>query len=69
MTNVTVTSKDIRNYSSLLETMHCDAFAFSEQEQLALELHDQLRELELQKSLLEAQSESRLIFCLTVLTV
>jgi hypothetical protein len=44
-------------YSDLLQTIHCDAFVFSEGEQAALDLYDQLQELELQKSLLESQAE------------
>lgn len=45
------------DFSELLQTPHSDAFAFSEEELLALELCDQLRELELQRSLLQAQNE------------
>lgn len=41
-------------YADLLQTPHTDAFAFAETEQFALQLYDQLRELELEKSLLEA---------------
>ncbi|KAL5388425.1 hypothetical protein DPSP01_002998 [Paraphaeosphaeria sporulosa] len=50
------TSKPINanDYTDLLQTPHTDAFAFSETEQFALQLYDQLRELELEKSLLEA---------------
>ena len=44
-------------YSDLLQTPHSDAFAFSESEALALELYDQLRELELQRALIEAQDD------------
>ncbi|KAJ4377426.1 hypothetical protein N0V83_000251 [Neocucurbitaria cava] len=47
--------QDPQDYTDLLQTNHCDAFAFSESEKLALELYDQLQELELQKSLLQAQ--------------
>jgi hypothetical protein len=43
------------DYAELLQTNHSDAFAFSESEKLALQLYDQLRELELQQSLLQAQ--------------
>jgi len=39
----------------LLQTNHSDAFAFSETEELALQLYDQLQELELQQSLIQAQ--------------
>ncbi|KAF2644988.1 hypothetical protein P280DRAFT_504460 [Massarina eburnea CBS 473.64] len=44
--------------SGLLQTPHSDAFAFSDLERRALELYDQLRELELQKSLIEAQESA-----------
>lgn len=44
-----------KDFSDLLQTNHNDAFAFSDTEKLALQLYDQLRELELQRSLLEAQ--------------
>lgn len=47
--------QDPQDYTDLLQTNHCDAFAFSESEKLALELYDQLQELELQNSLLQAQ--------------
>ena len=40
--------------SDLLGTNHSDAFTFTESEDLALDLYDQLRELELQQSLLKA---------------
>lgn len=42
--------------ANLVQTPRCDAFVFSATEQLALELYDQLCELELQKSLVEAQN-------------
>ncbi len=42
------------NYADLLQTSHTDAFAFSESEQRVLQLYDQLRDLELQQSLLQA---------------
>ncbi|KAF9740172.1 hypothetical protein PMIN04_001806 [Paraphaeosphaeria minitans] len=45
------------DYTDLLQTPHTDAFAFSEAEQFALQLNDQLRELELEKSLLEAHAK------------
>lgn len=45
----------VNDYSDLLQTPHSDAFAFSDIEQRALQLYDQLRELELEKSLIEAQ--------------
>ena len=38
----------------LLQTNHSDAFAFSATEELALQLYDQLEELELQQSLIQA---------------
>jgi hypothetical protein len=41
--------------SDFLNTPHSDAFAFSDLEKRVLDLYDQLRDLELQKSLLEAQ--------------
>jgi len=50
------TPQSASDYSDLLRTPHCDAFAFSDNEALALELYDQLRELEVQKSLVEAQN-------------
>ena len=46
----------LNDYSDLLQTDHTDAFAFTDQEQLALNLYDQLKEIELQHSLLEAQN-------------
>lgn len=49
---------DPSDYADLLPTNHSDAFAFTETEQRALELYDQLRELELQQSLLQAQQTS-----------
>lgn len=49
--------------SDLLETKHSDAFAFNEFEKLALELYDQLRELELQQSLLQAQESGMSCDC------
>ncbi|KAF2819091.1 hypothetical protein CC86DRAFT_450306 [Ophiobolus disseminans] len=49
---------DPNDYADLLQTNHSDAFAFSEAEKLALQLYDQLRELELQLSLLRAQQSS-----------
>ena len=55
MVDATAAVKDPNDYAHLLQTNHSDAFAFSEPEKLALELCDQLRELELQQSLLQAQ--------------
>lgn len=45
------------DYSDLLKTSYSDAFAFSDQEQLVLDLYDQLHELELQESLLLIQDD------------
>jgi hypothetical protein len=42
------------DYAHLLQTNHSDAFAFTDTEKLALDLYDQLKELELQQSLLQA---------------
>jgi hypothetical protein len=55
MVDATTTSPDTNDYADLLQTNHSDAFAFSEAEKLALHLYDQLKELELQQSLLQAQ--------------
>ncbi|KAH8732363.1 centromere protein H (CENP-H)-domain-containing protein [Phaeosphaeriaceae sp. PMI808] len=46
---------DSNVYADLLHTIHSDAFTLSKSERLALELHDHLRELELQQALLQAQ--------------
>lgn len=54
-------------YADLLQTDHTDAFAFAETEKRALALYDQLRELELQLSLLQAQSGT-LMHCSISLT-
>lgn len=51
------TTINASDYSDLVRTPHCDAFAFSETEQVALRLYDKLRELELEKSLLEAHAK------------
>lgn len=40
--------------SDLLQTPHSDAFAFSDLEERVLDLYNQLRELELQSSLIKA---------------
>jgi len=48
-------TSSINDYSSLLQTPHSDAFAFSETEQRVLQLYDQLQELGLQEGLIEAQ--------------
>ena len=44
----------VGDISDLLRTNHSDAFTFTESEDLALDLYDQLRELELQQSLVKA---------------
>lgn len=55
MVDVSVKAQDTGDYADLLQTNHADAFAFSEAEMLALQLFDQLHELELEHSLLQAQ--------------
>ncbi|EDU51502.1 CENP-H domain containing protein [Pyrenophora tritici-repentis] len=55
MVDAAVRAPDSNGYAQLLQTNHSDAFAFSETEELALQLYDQLRELELQQSLIQAQ--------------
>ncbi|KAL1800473.1 hypothetical protein ACET3X_000815 [Alternaria dauci] len=55
MKDVASGTQDASDYADLLQTNHSDAFAFSEAEKLALQLYDQLKELELQHSLIEAQ--------------
>ena len=45
-------------FSDLLQTPYSDAFAFSDEEQRALDLYDKLRELELERSLIEAVNHS-----------
>jgi len=55
MKDATARVQDANDYGDLLQTNHSDAFAFSDTERLALQLHDQLKELELQQSLLQAQ--------------
>lgn len=47
------------DYSDLVQTPHSDAFAFTDLELRALELYDELRELELQHSLIQAQSTGK----------
>jgi hypothetical protein len=47
--------QDPNDYADLLQTNHSDAFAFSDTEKLALQLYDQLKEVELQQSLTRAQ--------------
>lgn len=55
MADAATKSLDAGDTADLLQTNHSDAFAFTKSEELALELYDQLRELELQQSLLQAQ--------------
>lgn len=47
------------DYSDLLQTPYSDAFAFSDAEQLALDLYDKLGELALEKSLLDALADGK----------
>jgi hypothetical protein len=56
MLDAATTPKNSNDLADLLQTPHSDAFAFSESEKLALQLYDQLRELELEQSLLQAQT-------------
>jgi hypothetical protein len=60
MVDATTKVQDPNDYSGLLKTNHSDAFAFSAAEELALRLYDQLREFELQQSLLQVQQSSML---------
>lgn len=60
--DIAIGSHDAGDINDLHKTIHSDAFAFNESEKLALELYDQLRELELQQSLLRAQ-ESGMSYC------
>ena len=46
------------DFSDLLHTPYSDAFGFSDAEQRALDLYDKLRELELERSLIEAIAHS-----------
>jgi hypothetical protein len=55
MIDAAAKSQDPSDYADLLQTNHSDAFAFSENEKLALQLFGQLREIELEQSLLQAQ--------------
>jgi hypothetical protein len=55
MVDATAKLQDPNDHADLLQTNHSDAFAFSETEKLALQLYDQLKELELELSLLHAQ--------------
>ena len=62
MLDAAVKSLDAGDVDDLLQTNHSDAFAFTEKEELALELYDQLQELELQQSLLQAQRTGTFFF-------
>lgn len=55
MPDANAKSLDLSDVGDLLQTYHSDALVFTETENLALELYDQLQELELQQSLLRAQ--------------
>jgi hypothetical protein len=57
MADTTAKVHEPSDFTDLLQTNYADAFAFSETEKLALELYDQMRELELQISLLRAQQD------------
>ena len=50
----TVKTWNVNDYADLLQTPYSDAFAFSDDEQHALDLYDKLRELELEKSFIAA---------------
>lgn len=60
MADAAIQTLDGGDIGDLLQTNHSDAFAFNETEKLALELYDQLQELELQQSLLQAQEAGTL---------
>lgn len=64
MADANAKSPDLGDLEELLQTNHSDALVFTETENLALELYDQLRELELQQSLLRAQ-ETGTSYCST----
>ncbi|KAH4939473.1 hypothetical protein HBI23_058480 [Parastagonospora nodorum] len=61
MVDATAKLQDPNDYADLLQTNHSDAFAFSETEKLALQLYDQLKELELELSLLQAQQSAHVV--------
>ncbi|KAH3917945.1 hypothetical protein HBI56_178310 [Parastagonospora nodorum] len=61
MVDTTAKLQDPNDYADLLQTNHSDAFAFSETEKLALQLYDQLKELELELSLLQAQQSAHVV--------
>jgi hypothetical protein len=63
MIDATAKPQDTNDHVDLLQTNHSDAFAFSKSERLVLQLYDQLRELELEQSLLQAQQSSLLPPC------
>lgn len=60
LADATAKAQDPSDYTDLLQTNHSDTCAFSNSEQLALQLYDQLHELELQQSLLHAQQTGTL---------
>jgi hypothetical protein len=62
MVDVPVAPQKVDDHAELMQTLYSDAFAFSERERLALELHDQLRELELQLSLIEVNNGMYIFF-------
>jgi hypothetical protein len=62
MGDATAIPQDAGDFSDLLQSNHSDAFAFTESEKLVLKLYDQLRELELQHSLLQAQQAGALLW-------
>jgi hypothetical protein len=59
MVDSTAKVQDPNDYADLLQTNHSDAFAFSDTEKLALQLYDQLTELELQQSLIQSQQSGK----------
>lgn len=69
MADATAKSPDAGDYADLLQTKHSDAFAFSRTEQLALDLYDQLRELELEQSLIQAQQSGMNTLVVLVIVV
>ncbi|EUC37099.1 hypothetical protein COCCADRAFT_1879 [Bipolaris zeicola 26-R-13] len=60
MVDVGAKTQDAHDDADLLQTAHSDAFALSDTELLALQLYDQLKELELQQSLVQAQQAGTL---------
>jgi hypothetical protein len=60
MTDVAAKAHEAHDHADVLQTTYSDAFAFSDTEMLALQLYDQLKELELQQSLLQAQQSGTL---------